>query len=124
MHDTHHLPAYLAPVRAAVVAIGKELDSEARPYFLAYMRPLEALHPMLMPQCGEALGVSSMPDLAYLFDQWGDASVRDDAQACSAIDAQFDAAGVSALVRQALQAAGRLSAMLPALLPNRQSTLH
>lgn len=124
MSKSTRIPDNLEPILAAAIAIGKELEPEARPYYAAYLRPLEALHPQLLPKCIKALGVTTLPVLAFLLDERSAACGRNDRRPAATIDAEFEAAGVSHLVRAALHACKRLSALLPSLLPNRTGTKH
>lgn len=124
MSKSTRMPDNLEPILAAAIAIGKELEPEARPYYVAYLRPMEALHHQLLPKCTKALGVTTLPALAFLLDEQSDAWGRNDRRPAATIDAGFEAAGVSHLARAALHACKRLTALLPSLLPNSTGTMH
>lgn len=124
MNKQSMLPDNLEPILAAALSIGNELEPDARPYYAAWLAPLGALHPLFVPSLADSLGIESVPAVAFLLN--GPAAFG--SHSGGAIDAKFDAAGVSHLARAALEAIGRLSDLLPALLPspvpNQTGALH
>ena len=86
MNKSTRMPDNLEPILAAAIAIGKELEPEARPYYAAYLRPLESLHPQILPKCAKALGVVTVPVLAFLLDEESNASERNERRPDATID--------------------------------------
>lgn len=100
-----------------VVSVGKTLPIPTREFYFSWVR-----HSLRMSEISDdairniavELGIDKLSDLAELWDSWGDATERDDHEACQRIEQQIDAAGMRSHARDSIQAVERLNTLLRA----------